>query len=343
MDPSVTEMRNVDSRLVWEACKANDRSLLRSLLANGGQPDWYPEEDPSAKSCLYMAALRGDLAMTKDLIKHGADVNKVGGPDEGTPFHVAAATNNMKLAELLIEFGADVNKAGGPNDMTPLHVAAATGNMKLARLLIELGADVNKSDYYGKTALYTASYRNSMLMVELLIKSGADTDLPDACLTRGWTPMHIAALGNFLEIVRLLIKSGARKDMPDVFGCTPLHVAVVQENGEVAAELLKAGVDMNTRNRGGETPLATAVRLGHSRMVLLLANEADTNWHSNVSVEDFRQILDIRSANKTAEMSAAISKGLVLVLLGACTTFILTGGPKRLGNALRFLQRSRSK
>ena len=305
MDPSVPEMRNVD-RLMWEAChKTHDRSLLRSLLANGGQPDWYPKEDPSARSCLYIAAERGDLAMTKDLIKHGADVNKAGGPNDRTPFHVAAATNNTKLAELLIE----------------------------------LGADVNKRDCYGKTALYTASYRNSMLMVELLIKSGADTDLPNAT---GWTPMHIAARGNFLVIVRLLIKSGARKDMSNMSGTTPLHVAVEHGNGEIAAELLKAGFDMNTRNWRGETPLATAVRLGHSSIVLLLTNGADTNWHSNVSVEDFRQILDIRSANKTAEMSAAISKGLVLVLLGACTTVIL-GGPKRLGNALRFLQRSRSK
>ena len=309
MDRSVPDVRNVD-RLVWEACKANDRSLLRSLLANGGQPDWYPsKEDPSARSCLYMTAERGDLAMMKDLIKHGADVNKVGGPIDRTPFHVAAATNNMKLAELLIE----------------------------------LGADVNKLDQFGESALHMASSCNYMLMVKLLIKSGADTDLPDAT---GWTPMHIAARRNFLEIVWLLIKSGARKDMSNMWGLTPLHVAVEHGHGEIVAELLKAGATKtsDSRNRRGETPLATAVRLGHSRIVLLLTNGADTNdFWSNVSVEDFRQILDIRSANKTAEMSGAIGTGLVLVLLGAYTTFVLTGGPQRLGNVHDFLQRFRSK
>ena len=306
MDRSVPELRHID-RLMWEACNANDYSLLRCLLEKGGQPDWYPEEDQSAKSCLYMAAERGDLAIVDDLVKHGADVNK----------------------------------AGATCGRTPFHVAAMTGNVKLAELLIKLGADVNKVDYEGQTALYKASSRfNRILIVELLIKSGADTDLPN---TTGWTPMHIAARRNNLQVVRLLIKSGARKDMPNMAGLTPLHVAVEHGNEDIVAELLEAGANMNTfhDNWRGETPMATAVRRGHSRIVLLLTNEADTNCWSNVCVEDFRQILDIRADYERAEMSRAINQGISgLIFLGTFTA-IFGGGRERVTRAFRFLQRFR--
>ena len=300
MDRPIPEVRNID-RLTWEACNANDRPFLRRLLASGGQPDWYPEDDQTARSCLYMAAERGDLAMMEDLVKHGADVNKTGGPLEQTPFHVTATTGNVKLAERLVE----------------------------------MGADINKPDYQGQTALYKASSRNRVLIVKLLIKSGADKDMPDCA---GRTPMHIATSGNNLGIVKLLIKSGARKDISNMAGFTPLHSAVLDGRVEIVAELLKAGASMNTTIRygGGETPMATAVRLGLSRIVLLLTNEADANCWSTVSQEDFRQILDIRSAIKTAR---AVHTGFALIVLGTCTTVMLGGGAlQRLGDVRgRFL------
>ena len=292
MDRSATGSLLLD-RLMWEvACNVNDRSMIRYLLENGVQ--WYPEEDQSAKSCLYLAAERGDLAIVEDLV---------------------------------IKHGADVNKAGATCGRTPFHVAAMTGNVKLAKLLIKLGADVNKVDCEGQTTLYKASSRfNRILIVKLLIKSGADMDLPN---TTGWTPMHIAAHGNNLQVVRLLIKSGAKKDMPNMAGLTPLHVAVQRGNEEIVAKLLEAGANRNTRlhdNGRGETPLATAVRLGHSRIVLLLTNEADTNcWMSSVCVEDFRKIVDIRAKDKRdrdlSDRSIAIEEGIESLF--AC---ILVGG-----------------
>ena len=349
MDRPVPEVRNID-RLTWEACNANDHSLLRGLLASGGQPDWYPEDDQSARSCLYMAAERGDLAMMEDLVEHGADVNKTGDPFNQTPLHVTAMTGNVKLAGRLIEMGADVNKPDWLGQ-TALYKASSRARvlghsvcLPIVKLLIKSGADTDLADSAGLTPMHIATSCDNPGIVKLLIKSGADKDLPDRS---GHTPMHNAAFPIFpsrtnLGILRLLIKSGARKDMSDKFGSTPLHLAVEYGHVEAVAELLKAGASMNTIGMlRGETPLATAVRLGHSRIVLLLTNGTDANCWSTVSHEDFRQILDIRSANKTAEMSRAVHTGLVLALLGTCTTVMLGGGAsQRLGNVVRsrFLQ-----
>ena len=294
------DVHNVD-RLVWEACNANDHSLLRRLLAIGGQPNWCPEHDQSAMSCLCIAATKGDSAMIEDLVKHGADVNKADA-----------------------HFG-----------IAPLHIAATAGNLKLVVQLIKSGADVNKVDCRGHPALLMATCRHHVHIVRQLITSGADIDMPNK---DGWTPLHIAITLNSVEMTRLLIKSGAKMDMSrNTLGWTALHVAVHHGRIDIAKELLEAGADRTTRDFLGLSPLGIAVKLGRSKIALLLTSGGDAVCWNNVGAEDFRKVLDIR-AGETAEMSRAARQGLLLVLLATCTIVFGRGQIKRIAQIRRFMQ-----
>ncbi|WP_346665320.1 ankyrin repeat domain-containing protein [uncultured Mailhella sp.] len=94
--------------LVW-AIKSDSLETVEVLLANGS--DMKKITSPYF-SPLHMSAAKGNLAITKALISHGATINHPIMIDDGesniTPLHVAATNNFPEIADLLIKKGADV-------------------------------------------------------------------------------------------------------------------------------------------------------------------------------------------------------------------------------------------
>ena len=89
------------------------------------------------------AAFRGDLALARLLVKHGARINE---PDGfGSALSQAAWANRIEMARWLVEQGADVHARDRFSQFTPLHWAALTetGNAELVDVLIKNGANVN--------------------------------------------------------------------------------------------------------------------------------------------------------------------------------------------------------
>lgn len=126
-----------------------------------------PEQRNAAdESVLMMAALKGDLAIARELISKGADVNKPG----WAPLHYAATKGHLKMMELLLEEHAFID-AQAPNGNTPLMMAAYYSTPEAVKLLIEAGADIKLRNSASKTALDLAQMTNHRNSAELIIEA----------------------------------------------------------------------------------------------------------------------------------------------------------------------------
>ncbi|XP_060525484.1 ankyrin repeat family A protein 2-like isoform X2 [Cylas formicarius] len=118
----------------------------------------------------HMKAAQGELTeeeiLTKNNIDH-LDQNKL------TALHWSCAYGQYNSAELLIKHGADVNKVG-PDEESPLILAANGGHHEIVRLLINSHADVNHVDHLCNTALMYAARGNHTHACQELLSNGAN-------------------------------------------------------------------------------------------------------------------------------------------------------------------------
>ncbi|MCL4747990.1 MAG: ankyrin repeat domain-containing protein [Burkholderiaceae bacterium] len=154
-------------RDLFEAVQANDSDkvrllMLRGLGTNSPDPKLGPAvvvaaqnkafaalsallESPltnlnvfnaAGESALMYAAMFGELAVVRQLVARGAEVNHPG----WTPLHYAATGGHRDVVVFLLDRHAYVD-ALSPNRTTPLMMAARQGHITVARLLVESGAD----------------------------------------------------------------------------------------------------------------------------------------------------------------------------------------------------------
>lgn len=108
--------------------------VVKALLESPGLD--VNVHNASAESPLMMAALRGNLDMTRLLLERGAKVHQ----DGWSPLHYAATGPEPKLVALLLDRGAPI-EALSPNKTTPLMMAAGYGAEANVDLLLSRGAD----------------------------------------------------------------------------------------------------------------------------------------------------------------------------------------------------------
>ncbi|KAJ7242059.1 ankyrin repeat-containing domain protein [Mycena rebaudengoi] len=137
------------------------------LIQNGA--DVNVRGDGSKGSALMMAK---NEAIARILLKHGADVNAVGGW-YGTALHKASCLGMEERVRLLIEHGANIEARGGSDEGTALQVAAFRGKERTARILLENGADVHAKGGRNGTAWEAAWTQGHKKLATLLFKFGA--------------------------------------------------------------------------------------------------------------------------------------------------------------------------
>ena len=183
------------------AVRGNDIGRLNSLLKEGADVNFYPEQTDPA---LILAVRYNHMECVRLLIKAGADVNISDNWGE-TALYRAVSFKHYQCMDLLILAGADVNQASSYG-YTPLHQACVVGSCEAVELLINAGAAVNLPDKTGRTALHkSVMYKDRDECVRQLIRAGANVNLPDSS---GNPPLFRSSFN--ISCARILLFAGAR-------------------------------------------------------------------------------------------------------------------------------------
>ncbi|HUE84868.1 MAG TPA: ankyrin repeat domain-containing protein [Vicinamibacterales bacterium] len=277
----VALLRNGDLRTV-RTRMARNPTLVNARGPGGATPFMY-------------ATLYADVAMVRELLDRGADVNARS--DAGATALMWAVSDAAKV-RALIDRGADVN-AKSDNGRTPLMIAAGeAGTAATVKLLLDKGADVNAlgPSLVGQTtALTEAAYSGNAEAFRLLVAAGADLEkagppalglaLRAGCmwcadaLMKAFPPGFVTAammmsgppLGPGLG-TPMFLERGAAIDARDQAGRSLLMLAAASDAMPMDAvkALLARKVDVNDRTANGETALGLARRHGDTPIVHLL-------------------------------------------------------------------------
>jgi len=227
------------------------------------------------------AAMEGDAATVRTLLKQGSDVNAAQG-DGMTALHWAAMKNDAALARVLLYAGANVRATTRINGYTPLFLASQYGNAEAIETLIAGGADVNTVSSTGSTPLMLASASGNVAAVKLLLDAGANVNARDKA--REQTAVMFAAAYDRPPVIKLLVDHGA--DLTLASKVQNLYEFSAEDSegrpqpaarpGGQAPRPRVAGVDRGfvytelVAYQGGLTPLLLAAREGHADSVKVL-------------------------------------------------------------------------
>ena len=212
---------------------------------------------------LHVVARHGSVALCDELVRRGADVERMR-RDGRTPYAVAELAGNDGVARYLAEHGASTELS--PVDR--LVAACSRGDRATAEAMLAAQPELAKQiapEHY--TALYRAAERGDTRALETMLACGFDVNHPDDEI--GKTPLHAAAHEGRPESVRVLLAHGASVSTRDrEFHGQPLvwaadgfrsHAPDHRDYGQVARLLLEAGspVDWET----GEEPAEEIVEI----------------------------------------------------------------------------------
>jgi ankyrin repeat protein len=170
-------------------------------------------------SALYYAALNGDTARVRGLLKtgnHDVAVNGVFGGGDETALSVAARIGWRHVVEHLLarwranehttQFKEYVNAQYGMFGYTPLMGAVAGGHLRVVRLLLAAGARVTDKAYYGPDALSIAAEHGHLEVAVVLLEAGADIDAVDPIRPEDYTAEECAKAHGHEDVAAYLAR-----------------------------------------------------------------------------------------------------------------------------------------
>ena len=239
------------------AANLDDDQLVCTLLRRGACVDVANTDGCTA---LLVAVEHGRISPAEALLKAGADPN-VRSKRRRRLSPLYLARRNLAMTKLLLKHGADV-KSQDDIGFTALHWAANNGVPSVIDALVEGGADlearssglsVNGIDFEGFTPLHTAAYYKVGTMVALLDKGGSINVKDD----NGLTPLHVvckisAKVASALEMADSLLRKGADETITDNDGNIPKDL--IESGSDQALSLHRllanAPADRRWRRRG---------------------------------------------------------------------------------------------
>ena len=197
----------------------------------------------AADHSLLTAASRGDAAGVRAALDAGAAIGARDNQGQ-TAMLLVVQGGDLALARDLIQRGADINAAALNHD-TPWLLAGALGRTEMLAAMLDTGkVDYAKRNRYGGNALIPACERGHVETVRLLLeRSKIDVDHVN---NLGWTALLEAVILSdggpaHIEIVRLLLAAGADPNIADKDGVTPLQHARDRRYDAIAALIKDAG------------------------------------------------------------------------------------------------------
>lgn len=212
---------------------------------------------------LHVAVAHGHIAVAEALLKAGADPN-VHDDDTDSPLYLAR--RNLAMTRVLLQHGADV-KAVDMTGYTMLHRAGEDGHADVVEALVEAGANIEAEsglvtydelgDFEALTPLHAAALQYNLDVMSALLRQGADANVIDS---NGQTPLHMlcktsahALVGQGLidGAADLLLRWGADETLTDNGGRTPEQlIERVEVNESLRGLLQDAPADRAWRRRG---------------------------------------------------------------------------------------------
>lgn len=181
--------KNAHCTLLTRAASENNFELVKFLVENGANADGNRYGTESNAPIFFT----DDLQIVEFLLQHGADVSAQDGMASVTPLHLAAERGDLEMTKLLLKYGANVNTSiSNGNLSTPLHCACENTNNKefhrtdgsisnripqyfeVIKLLIQYGAEANKPNRYGELPaemLKRSGDRKSLLFLQRYMKN----------------------------------------------------------------------------------------------------------------------------------------------------------------------------
>ena len=180
------------------------------------------------------------------------------------------ASNKLAIVKEIISRGANVNIKENLNGMTPLLFAAQNGFIEVAKLLIENLANINEKSNNGATPLLLAIEFCHIDLAKFLIDAGADIHAQ----TNDGTNLLHAAAKHAPEFISPLLRLGISLEAVDQQGASPLMCAVSQGKIDSVKLLLENGANVNASQQADDlTPLMLAVAKGNDPIAKLLLNQ----------------------------------------------------------------------
>ena len=151
---------HVDPQQGWTpvlvACDSGQTELTLRLIEQGGKVDAVVTGgDARGRSAIHLASYYGDVALVRELLRQGADIDQLPGGGGLSALHWAVYNEHLDLLQFLVDQGADVNLAasGIYQGRTPLHYAICAHNLFMTELLLKAKADPLQKDAEGRSPL----------------------------------------------------------------------------------------------------------------------------------------------------------------------------------------------
>ena len=160
--------------LVADAAMRGDSAKVRTLLKQGVDANAAQADGMTA---LHWASARGDAGQVRVLVVAGARLEATTRNGSYTPLHLAAQAGRGAAVRALLEAGANVNAVTTSGGATPLHMAAAQGNIEAVSALLEYKAtvDARETDWLQTPLMWAATY-DRVPVIEALIAHGANIE-----------------------------------------------------------------------------------------------------------------------------------------------------------------------
>lgn len=163
-------VRPADARLI-DAVRGGDWAAALQLLRQGGASAGVRDE--RGINLLVPTARSGPDELLREMLKRGAELDRVDGESGFTALGAAAFHGRRSTVRLLLAAGADPRRWGS-SGQTPLHLASLAGHVPVIDELLAQGVAVETLNRGRESALDVAAGAGRDEAMDRLLQAGAD-------------------------------------------------------------------------------------------------------------------------------------------------------------------------